>query len=181
MSAPHQPPENPFFDVAARGYDNLEQHLPDLQHRHDDVARGLEASTRHTFEIRDRLAEIEGHGEAEKGIVKVTVDSGGRLKDLVFAQAALKLGSIGRLREAVLDASADAVDDAMRQVREASGVGPDGMPDPLGDFLGRMPEVTQMLPPELLDRLRGKASSDPDERAERKARNRIWEGPSPYE
>lgn len=163
--------DNPFTDVAARGFANLGEHLPDLQHRYDEVAGGLERSTRHAFEVRDRLAEVEGHGEAESGLVKVTVDGGGRLKDIEFAPTIMKVGSVGRLREAVLDAAADAVDDAMGKVRELSGADSDGIPDPLGEFLGRMPEVTRLLPP----RSAGSVAGPAQQRSGRTGRTPCWQ------
>jgi DNA-binding protein YbaB len=127
------------------------------------------------------FATIKGVGKAEKGAVTVTVDASGRLIDIEFTPAALRLGSLTRLTEAILDANDDAVDDAAGKLRAVTGVESDAVTDPLADFLGAMPEVTDLLPAGLRARLEGRSVVDGPARAARRATNEMWEGPNPYE
>lgn len=181
MSAPDSPPDESLVGFSARGYGNLSEHIGALRGATSDAERRLADVTARTLRIRSETGKIRGHGKAEKGAVSVTVDASGRLTDIDFTPAALRLGSIDRLREAILDAAGDAVDDATTQYLKLTGVGADGIPDPLGDFLGGMPEVTEMLPSELLDRLQGKPTVDAEDRAARRQTRALWEGPNPYE
>lgn len=181
MSPSESESQRSLLGFAADGYGNNPEHIEDLrsavaaaQQRVDEGAARLER-------LRTEIDDIKGHGESEKGAVKVTVDASGRLVDIVFTSAVLRFGTTKRLRQAIKDASGDAVDDATAQYRELTGVDEEGIADPVGEFLGGMPEVTRMLPPELVNRLRGQSVVDKEERAARKADRQMWEGPNPYE
>ncbi|WP_169337897.1 YbaB/EbfC family nucleoid-associated protein [Propionicicella superfundia] len=181
MSVSEHPAEPPLADFAAHVHGDLPGRVAELGGAAADAERDLAAAMDRAQRVRDGFGRIAGRGEAEHGAVRVTVDASGCLVDIHFTPAVLRFGSVQRLRDAVKDAAADAADDAAAQYRDLAGVGPDGIPDPLGDFLGGMPEVTRMLPPELISRLRGQSAPHADEPIARRAKRDPGEGPGPYE
>lgn len=183
MSESDNPNEHSLERTVVRGVvdDDLSTQISELKNAVDEAQCSFVDAMGRTEALQRRVADIAGHGEAENGAVKVTVDLSGRLTDIEFLPTVFRVASTQRLREAVKDAAADAVDDAAAQYRDLSGVGTDGIPDPLSEFLGGMPEVTRSLPPELVSRLQGVSVVDNDERAARLADRDLWEGPNPYE
>lgn len=181
MSVSEHPAEHSLAGFAARGYTGLSERVDELGAAVSDAERSLAAAMERSGRVRDGIGLIAGHGEAERGAVHVTVDAAGRLIDIDFTPAVFRLASIERLRDAVKDATDDAVDDAAAQYRELAGMGTEGIPDPMAGFLGAMPEVTRMLPDELLSRLRGESGVDVQARTARRAIRKTWEGPNPYE
>jgi DNA-binding protein YbaB len=175
------PTEHSLGGFAARGYARLPGHIEQLSAAVSDAERSLASAMDRSERVREGIGLIAGHGEAERGAVKVTVDAAGRLVDIDFTAGVFRLASIERLRDAIKDATDDAVDDAATQYRQLAGVGTDGIPDPMAGFLGAMPEVTSMLPDELLSRLRGESGVDAQDRTARRRIREIWEGPNPYE
>lgn len=160
---------------------DLSARITELSSAVDEAERDFVHAFERAEQLRAGVRHITGHGEAENGAVEVTVDAAGRLIDIDFTPTVFRIASIQRLRNAVKDAAADAADDAAAQYQVLAGIGPDGVPDPLGDFLGRMPEVTRLLPPELVNRLQGVSVVDTEERSGRLADRDLWEGPNPYE
>lgn len=184
MSVSDNPGEESPGSTAVRGFADdteISDRINELSGAVDEAHRSLDEVVARTKELRAGVSAIAGHGEAENGAVKVTVDASGRLVDIEFTPTVFRIASTQRLREAVKDAAADAVDDAADQYRNLAGVQTDGIPDPLGEFLGGMPEITRMMPPELVSRLSGASVVDTEERAGRLADRDLWEGPNPYE
>lgn len=118
-----------------------------LQSRNDMLLAESERLDKTLEDLKRALTETRGHGEAESGAIKVTVDAQNRVIDIELTPKALRLGSTDRLRTALLDACDAAVADVASTMREATGVDQDQ--DPMDAFFDGLPEIKALMPPSL--------------------------------
>ncbi len=179
MSSPWDTTDDLYADVSpARGLDaeNVERNANELRRRQDTLNARLESERKRAAELLANLPTIEGRGSAENGSVAVVVDANGRLKDLTLTAGALRLSSASRLRNAIMDAVAEATEEAMGRVRRA--VGGATPTDPMTAYFDAMPEVVAMLPSRYVDQWRKPPESP---QTSRKRTPSIWEDTNPYE
>lgn len=126
--------------------------IQDLSRREELLIREYEQNAELLAEALAEGAEARGVGRGADGAIVATVDTDHRLVDLVLEPPALRLGSIGRLRDELVHAVNAAIDDLAEQRRTAGAGTPD--PDVIGTFMDRMPEITGLLPDSLVQQLR---------------------------
>ncbi|WP_229115938.1 YbaB/EbfC family nucleoid-associated protein [Parenemella sanctibonifatiensis] len=168
---------------------DLETMARDLGQRQETLRKEYAASTDQLRELLAAVGEIEGQGYAEDGAVRATVDAQNRIVDLELSPEALRLGSIERLRNAIVDALDFAYAHAQQQIREAGGMLGDD--DPVQAYLDVMPEVATVLPrgfgaahrrPDETDPTDPDADTEPNEDSGRSWTNDQWQRErNPYE
>lgn len=139
----------------------IEASIQDLTRRQELLTREFEENQQLLVDALAASTDVQGQGIAAEGAIVVTVGPDHRLIDLVLEPPALRLGSIQRLRDELMDAVNAAIDDADAQLRAAGGR--EATNDAVGSLLDRMPEVTALLPTSLTERLRAQPEARPVE------------------
>lgn len=134
---------------APMGLDDL-----DLEGRTLAMTRREDQLQTEAEELQQRQATLEqlvrdgyGEGTAERGAVVVRVDANRRVTDIQLTPKALHLGSVEKLRQALLDAIDGACDDIAAKLGGAAGL--DARFSPLDAFIEAIPEVAAVLPESL--------------------------------
>ena len=124
---------NPFDEVADLDLASAEltQRAATLDREYRDVTEALDA-------ITADIEAVSGTGTAEDGAVEVIMDGTGRISAVHLDPRALRLGSIGRLEEAIVAAAGAAADDLAQRLD-------DGLGDPVRELYAAMPELSAML------------------------------------
>lgn len=146
---------------------DLDHQTGQLRRRREQLDRELDDHRRHLDATLEALRTVRGRGGAEDDAVVVVVDARNHLVDLELEPRAVHLGSIARLRQALLTAHHRACADAAEQLREAGARDGDDT-DPVSRLTGLMPEVVAHVGADLLGPP-DHAGTD-DEHAERRRR-----------
>lgn len=120
---------------------DLDLATAELAYREERLRQEYERNARLLDATAEQAAGTVGIGRAEDGAVTITVDANQRVTGVALDPRAMRLGSVGRLEQAILTACQAAEDDAARQLGRAAG-------DPMRQFLDSMPEMRQLLPAE---------------------------------
>ena len=126
---------NPIDAVA-----DLDLATADLAQREEILRREYERNALLIATSTEQADSAVGFGTAEDGAIRIEVDANQRVIGVALDPRALRLGSIGRLEHAILDACQAAQDDVARTIGRTTA-------DPVQQFLDAMPELTQLLPP----------------------------------
>lgn len=126
---------NPIDAVA-----DLDLATADLAHREEMLRREYERNERLIAASSEHADATVGTATAEDGAIRIVVDANQRVVGVALDPRALRLGSIGRLEHAILDACQSAQDDVAHRLGRTTA-------DPVQRFLDAMPELTQLLPP----------------------------------
>ncbi|MVA74862.1 hypothetical protein GC722_02270 [Auraticoccus sp. F435] len=140
---------------------DLDHQIAQLRRRREEVDRELDEHRRSLAATLDALRTVRGRGSAEDEAVVVEVDAQNRLLDLQLDPRALRLGSIAQLRTAILVAARAASEDAAAQLAEA-GARESARADPVAALLERMPEVSELVGPDLLRTPEPSPGPDPE-------------------
>lgn len=81
------------------------------------LLRGYQRELAEIEDLRDRIASVEGRGEAAGGRVVVNVTQTGALAGVTIDPRAMRLGS-EQLAEAIMEAASAATRDAEREARD---------------------------------------------------------------
>lgn len=127
----------------------------DLLRRQELLTREIEAHQHSLDDYRTIARTTQGTGTAADGAITAVVDAQHRLVDLAIEPPALRLGSIGALRDALMAAINDAHDDVDANL--AHELGDTGV----ADFMDSMPEVVALLPDDVVARLRERPDPEP--------------------
>lgn len=120
---------------------DLDLATAELAQREERLRQEYERNERLLAVTAERAADTVGTGRAEDGAVTITVDANQRIVGVALEPRALRLGSIGRLEQAILTACQAAEDDVAHRLGRSIG-------DPIRQFLESMPELRQLLPAE---------------------------------
>lgn len=124
---------NPLDQVA-----DLDLVMSDLGQREEALRREYEQNERLIAETERQVEQAIGTGSAEDGAVQVRADATGRVVEVDLEPRALRLGSIGRLEQAIKTACNAATEAATTKLAGTAS-------DPLKEFFDSMPEVTALL------------------------------------
>lgn len=119
---------------------DLDLTTADLAQREEMLRREYERNARLIAVSTEQADDTVGSASTEDGAVRIVVDANQRVIGVALDPRALRLGSIGRLEHAILDACQSAQDDVARTIGRTTA-------DPMQQFLDAMPELTQLLPP----------------------------------
>ncbi|SDD14661.1 YbaB/EbfC family nucleoid-associated protein [Auraticoccus monumenti] len=128
---------------------DLDHQVGQLRRRREELDRELDDHRRHLDATLEALRTVRGRGAAEDDAVVVVVDARNQVVDLQLEPRAMHLGSIARLRQALLTAHRRASADAAEQLREAGAREGDDT-DPVTRLVDLMPEVVAHVGADLL-------------------------------
>lgn len=128
---------------------DLDHQVGQLRRRREQLDRELDDHRRHLDATLQAVRTVRGRGSAEDDGVVVVVDARNHLVDLELEPRALHLGSIARLRQALLTAHRRACADAAEQLHAAGALEGDGA-DPATRLADLMPEVVAHVGADLL-------------------------------